>query len=141
MNETAGKKSRASGSAPTRPKTGAADIARVIRDEEVVRLKIADFTHQQAAAAVGLAGKSSLTDILTKWINERGPSRELVEEYRQLQGAQCDQVLAAHWEAGVGKRDSNGEWIAAPDPSVIAPLVRVMERQGEAVRPRQARRG
>ncbi len=120
-----------SGSGPTKPKTGRADIERVIRDEEVVRLKVAGYTHEQAAAAVGLASRGGVTDILTKWINVRGPSSELVEQYRRLQGAQCDQLLAAHWEAGVGERGPHGDWIAVPDPTVIAPLVRVMERKAK----------
>jgi hypothetical protein len=76
---------RASGSAPSKSKTGPTDIARVIRDEEVVRLKIAGYTHADAAAAVGLASKSSVTDILNRWMDDRGPSSELVEQYRQLQ--------------------------------------------------------
>jgi hypothetical protein len=131
MTDTTGARSRANGSAASKSKTGPDDIARVIRDEEVVRLKIAGYTHTDAAAAVGLASKSSVTDILNRWMDERGPSSELVEQYRQLQGAQCDELLAAHWDAAVGKRGTDGEWISSPDPAIIAPLVRVMERKAK----------
>jgi hypothetical protein len=78
MTEMSGEKSRASGSAPSKSKTGALDIERVMRDERVVRFRREGLTYTEIATAEGI-GRSTVGDIMKKWLAECGPSAEMVD--------------------------------------------------------------
>jgi hypothetical protein len=108
---------RASGSAPSKAKTGPDDLVRVMRDERIVALRRDGLTY--------------------------GPSSEQVEELRHFQGAQLDHYqaqLAPHLmralrnDDGEIIYDGNGDDrqpIRVPDVQVGQMWLRVLERRAK----------
>lgn len=133
---------RASGSAASKSKTDAVGIERVMRDERVVRFRHEGLTYSEIAAAEGI-GRSTVGDIMKKWLEERGPAAELVDELRALEGDRLDEMLAKYRPHLMRPlRDADGEIIyqgpednrrpvEAPDPAVSQQVLRIMERRAK----------
>jgi hypothetical protein len=131
---------RTSGSAADKSKTGTLDIERVMRDERVVRLRREGLTYSEISSVEDV-GRSTVGDIMKRWLDERGPSVELVEELRALEGDRLDEMQAKYWPHLMRPlRDSDGDVIyegpegnrrpvLVPDPAVGQQVLRIMERR------------
>jgi hypothetical protein len=78
MSEANNEKSRASGSAPSKPKTSAEDMVRVTRDAKIIDLQRDGHTYVQIGALVGVP-KSTVADAVKRWMDANGPSADQVE--------------------------------------------------------------
>jgi hypothetical protein len=141
MTDSIGEPSRASGSAASKSKTSPVDIERLMRDERVVQFRREGLTYTEIAAAEGI-GRSTVGDIMKKWLGECGPSAEIVDELRQLQGDQLDRMQAKFWPHLMRPlRDADGEIIyegrrgnqriEVPDAAVSQQVLRIMERRAK----------
>jgi hypothetical protein len=121
---------------------GPDDLTRILRDERIIELRRDGMPLRTIAAAVGVALSTVQTSI-KRWMDERGPSAEQVEELRQFQGAQLDAYqakLAPHLmrklrnddgEILYEGPDDNRQPIETPDVNVGRLYLNVLERRAK----------
>ena len=142
MTDTTNQKTRASGSGPSKAKTGPDDLVRVLRDEKIIELRRDGLTYVQIGLAIGIP-KSTVADAIKRWMDERSPTREQVEELREIQGAQLYALHGDLWphrmralrnedgEILYEGRDDERRPIQVPDIQVVDRIVKVMERRAK----------
>ena len=142
MNDASNEKTRASGSAPSKAKTGPEDLVRLLRDEKIIELRRDGLTYVQIGLVVGIP-KSTVADAIKRWMDERSPASEQVEELREIQSAQLDALHGDLWphrmralrnedgEILYEGPDDNRQPIQVPDVQVVDRIVKVMERRAK----------
>jgi hypothetical protein len=63
----------------------------------VVELANAGWTRDAIASELGYASKSGVTYVIEKWVTDDGPTHEAVEELRQRQLAQLQDIHKTLW--------------------------------------------
>jgi hypothetical protein len=91
--------------------TGAEDLARTLRDKQIIAQRLEDRPLRAIAIDVGCA-LSTVQAAVKRWMDEHAPAPEQVEELRQVQAAQIDALYAKAWPRVMRPvRDSDGQII------------------------------
>jgi hypothetical protein len=128
------------GNRATGTNTGPDDIARALRDEQIMEHRIASRSYSEIAGLVGCA-KSTVYESLKRSIAALGASPEMVDEYRNVQNERCEALQAKLWphlmrplrddDGAIVRDPATSEPMQTPDNAVFASYVRLMERQAK----------